>query len=165
MLDVYIAVIPTIIFYKIIKTKQIYKILLSLLFWLFIVVFCGISSNIIFNQYCMLTDRIGYNIITDFVRYISTIWGYIFLTLFTIVLFFVYKKNNKKLFHYVLLFILLISILFIFNFISTFIYFNLFDNLGYNNLHIKVYKIFKIFLNFVILIGGIFYGIKKVTQK
>ncbi len=165
MFYILFAIIPTIIFYKIVDTKQIYRIMLTLLFWVFVVVFCGISSNMIFNLYCTLTDNIGYNKITDFVHYISTISGYIFLILSTLILFIIYKKRSKFLFRYLILVVLLITNLFIFKFISYTIYFNLVDNLSYNNFYIKIYRIFEIFLTFVILIGGIFYGIKKVTQK
>jgi len=164
MFYILFAIIPAIIFYKILDTKQIYRILLTLLFWVFLIVFCGIFDNMIFNLYCTLTDNFGYNKITDFIHYISTISGYIFLILSTLILFIIYKKRSKLLFRYLILVILLIFNLFIFKFISYTIYFNLVDNLGYNNFYIKVYRIFEIFLTLIILIGGIFYGVKKITK-
>ena len=122
-----ISIIPTIIFYKIIKPKLIYRIILSLLFWVFITVFCGLLSNIIFNLYCTLTDKVGYNQITDFIHYISSISEYIFLVLFTVFLYIIYKTKNTKLFKITMYSIVFIILLFVIKLCLGFAYLKMID--------------------------------------
>lgn len=164
MLYILFAIIPTIIFYNILNIRNIYKIFLSILFWIFLVIFGELFSSIIFNLYCTLTDKVGYNQITDFMHYISTVSEYIFLTFLTVILFITYKKQSKKLFKYIILLLLFVISFFIFNFISKSIYFTLIENFGYYNIYTNIYNLLHRCLIVLILIG-MFYGIKKVTQK
>ena len=63
------TIITALIFYKILNIKFFYKILFCIVFSLFSIVIIGISSNVIFNVYCSLTDKIGYNLLTDYLRF------------------------------------------------------------------------------------------------
>lgn len=165
MLYSLLSIIPSIIFYKNLKTKIIYKIFLSILFWLFIVLSCVLLSNFIFNIYCTLTDKLGYNQIIKFIHYIFIISGYVFLTLITIFLYIAYKKQSRKLFNCLILFILVIIFYFILNFILNSIYYNLVEKFGYNNIYIYIYTILHRSLIALFFIGITYYEIKKVTQK
>lgn len=159
-------IIPTIVFYKVLNIKNIfYKIFLCILFCFFVELFCVISNNSIFNIYCTLSDKIGDNNLTDFIRYISFIFGYIFWGLFTVIFYVAYKINNKKVLYYLILFVLLVSTYFICSFISNSIYFILCDDYGYHNTYINLYNIFNKSLTLIILLSEIFYGIRKITQK
>lgn len=162
MLYSLLTIIPSIIFYKILNTKIIYKIFLSILFWVFVVLSCVLLSNFIFNIYCTLTDKLGYNQITNFIHFISTVFGYIFLTILTTILYVAYKKQSRKLFHCVILFMLITICYFILNFTLNSIYYNLIENFG---IYTYIYNIFHSCLIMLFFMGITYYAIKKVTQK
>ena len=89
------TIILTLTFYKILKMKIFYKIILSAIFWVLFMIFTIVFDNIVFNAYCTLTDHIGYNSITNFIRlYVSAI-PWIILIIIQIILIFFYIKNNK----------------------------------------------------------------------
>ena len=89
------TIITALIFYKILNIKFFYKILFCIVFSLFSIVIIGISSNVIFNVYCSLTDKIGYNLLTDYLRFFVKISDWIFLCFLTICLITFYYTNKK----------------------------------------------------------------------
>lgn len=91
--DLYI--IPTILFFLTIKVKLPYKILLSILFFILGNIIGIILSIVISDIHYTLTDKIGYNYITDFTRNLSRLTNFIFLSILTIILFYKYKTSKK----------------------------------------------------------------------
>lgn len=90
-----LVTINTIFFYKLLNTKLVYKILLSILFWNFISVFAVIFKVMISNLYYDIFDNIGYNKISYFVHDVTMVSSYLFLILHAVVLYIIYRKCHK----------------------------------------------------------------------
>lgn len=52
-------------------------------------------ANSVFNYYCSLVDLIGYNKITEAIRYLSGVIQYIYVILNILCLFIIDKLKNK----------------------------------------------------------------------
>ena len=92
-----LTIIPTFLFYLILKIKPLYKVLLSIGFYIILFIASALFEHTIFNLHCNLTDKIGYNDITDLTRIISSFSDILFIIFTTILLYFIYKTQNKKL--------------------------------------------------------------------
>lgn len=91
----YCAVIITALtFYKILNLKFFYKIILSIIFGIFLTVFIIILNNVAFNAYCTLTDYIGYNSITKFIRYGFYFSDWVTLIIIQILLLYYFYKQK-----------------------------------------------------------------------
>ncbi len=82
-------------FYKILNLNIFYKIILSTIFYVFFLIFTILFHNIVFNAYCTLTDNIGYNSITNFIRHCVHISDWAILIIIQIILIYIYIKNIK----------------------------------------------------------------------
>ena len=89
------AIITTIIFFKILKIKIFYRIILSIILGILIPIFIIILNNIVFNAYCTLTDYIGYNSITKFIRFCFHFSDWVTLIIIQILLLYYFYKKNK----------------------------------------------------------------------
>ena len=151
MIDFWIPIIPTLLLFLMLKTKMVYRILLSLLFFIVFPYIAFIFSTILYNLQCDLTDKIGYCPITDFTRKITIISNFLFSLFFTVILFVAYKKQSKKLFNYVFIFFILFTICLIIKFIIGSIHFYLIDTVGYSNFYTKILTLFDNYIISVIL--------------
>ena len=89
------TIITTIIFFKFLKIKIFYRIILSIVLGIFLTVFIIILNNVAFNAYCTLTDYIGYNSITKFIRFCLHFSDWVTLIIIQmLLLYFFYKKRN-----------------------------------------------------------------------
>lgn len=156
MIDFLISIVPTVLLFLMLKTKLIYKILLSLLFYIVFPYIAFIFSVIIFNLHSNLIDKIGYCSITDFTRIISNISGILFEVLFTIILFIAYKKQSEKIFNRVFLLLILFTICIIIKFTIASIHFYLIDTVGYSNFYTKIFMLFDNYIVSVILTAGLY---------
>lgn len=92
----YCAIIITAFtFYKILNLKIFYKIILSIVLGIFLTVFIIILNNVAFNAYCTLTDHIGYNSITKFIRFCLHFSDWVILIIIQILLLYYFYKKNK----------------------------------------------------------------------
>ncbi len=89
------TIIPSYTFYKILKLKIFYKMILSTMFYILLLIFTIVLHNIVFNAYCTLTDHIGYNSITNFIRLCVHISDWTILIIIQTILTFFYIKNYK----------------------------------------------------------------------
>lgn len=89
------TIIPSYTFYKILNLKIFYKMILSTMFYILLLIFTIVLHNIVFNAYCTLTDHIGYNLITNFIRFCVHISDWAILIIIQTILTFFYIKNYK----------------------------------------------------------------------
>ena len=89
------TIITTIIFFKFLKIKIFYRIILSIVLGIFLTVFIIILNNVAFNAYCTLTDYIGYNSITKFIRFCLHFSDWVTLILIQILLLYYFYRKNK----------------------------------------------------------------------
>lgn len=81
--------------YKILNLKILYKIILSIVLGIFLTIFIIILNNVAFNAYCTLTDYIGYNSITKFIRFCLHFSDWVILIIIQILLLYYFYKKNK----------------------------------------------------------------------
>lgn len=89
------TIITTIIFFKFLKMKIFYRIILSIILGILLTIFIIILNNIVFNAYCTLTDYIGYNSITKFIRFCLHFSDWVILIIIQILLLYYFYKKNK----------------------------------------------------------------------
>lgn len=89
------AIITTIIFFKFLKMKFFYRIILSIILGILIPIFIIILNNIVFNAYCTLTDYLGYNSITKLIRFFVHINDWVILIIIQIIIGIFYITKNK----------------------------------------------------------------------
>ena len=152
-----LTIIPTILFCLILKIKHFYRVLLSGLFYIVHFILSALLEHTIFNIHYNLIDKIGYNKITDFTHIISEFSAILFVILTSVIMYIIYKKQNKKLIYYTIKFFVLIILYYLLNFISGLIYFKMIDIFEYGSIITNIiYKICQI-LDFGILLYVLFY--------
>lgn len=92
MIILIVLTFPTILFYLMLNVNNIYKLLLSILFYIILFIIAELFRNVISNLHYDLTDKIGYNNITDFTRIFSNISDILFVIITTIIMFILYKN-------------------------------------------------------------------------
>lgn len=90
----FLLILPTILFYLILKMKRLYKIILSIVFYILFFIVVELLKNLISNIHYYLTDKIGYNHITDFTRNFSNISDILFVIIITLIMLILYKKSK-----------------------------------------------------------------------
>lgn len=88
-------IINTIMFFKFLKMKNFYRILLSIFLGITLTILIIIFDNIIFNAYCTLTDLVGYNSITKFIHFFVDISDWIILIILQLISVNFYITKNK----------------------------------------------------------------------
>lgn len=139
---IFLSIIPTTLFYQILNKKKLFKILLSILFYIVIFTIVGLFENIIFNLHCNLADKIGYNNITNLTRIFPRVFGYFFIITVSILMFIIYKTKNTKLFNGTMYSLIFIVLLFLTKFCLGFIYFKIVDITGYNSIYANIFWYF-----------------------
>lgn len=79
-------------FYLILKIKSLYKILFSVLFYIVLFIIAELFEGTISNLHYDLTDKIGYNDITDFTRIFSDLSDILFVIIIALIMFILHKK-------------------------------------------------------------------------
>ena len=90
----YATIITTIIFFKFLKMKIFHRIILSIILGILLTIFIIILNNIVFNAYCTLTDYIGYNSITKFIRFCLHFSDWVILIIIQILLLYYFYKQK-----------------------------------------------------------------------
>jgi len=85
-------IIPTVLFYFVLKLKPLHKFLLSILFYIGLFILAELFKVNISNLHYNLTDKIGYNYITDFTRIFSSISDILFVIITALIMFILHKK-------------------------------------------------------------------------
>lgn len=147
-----LTVIPTILFYLILKIKHLYRFLLSIVFYIVLFIIAELFEVTISNLHYNLTDKIGYNSITDLTRILFSFSDFLFIIFTTILLYFIYKTQNKKLIHYTIKFFVFIVLYYLLSFICGSIHFRIIDIYGYSSIISDVfYKTYRFFAICILL--------------
>lgn len=150
-----LLIIPTALFYLILKIKPLYKFLLSILFYIVLLILAELFKINISNFHYNLTDKIGYNDITDFTHILSNFSNILFVIIISILLFIIYKTKNEKLIRNTIKFFVFIIIYFLLNFICSSIYFKIIETYGYSSIISDLFFNISRFLIICILIAVI----------
>ena len=150
-----LTTIPTILFYLILKVKPPYKVLLSVAFYIILLITSALFEHTIFNLYCNLVDKIGYNNITDITRIFSNFSDILFVIFTAILLYFIHKTKNRKLIHYTIKFFVFIILYYLLSFICNSIHFKMVDIYGHSSIISNVFYITSHFVIICILLAVI----------
>lgn len=152
-----LLIIPTILFYLILRIRPVYKVLLSIVFYNVLFILSVLFEHTIFNLHYNLTDKIGYNYITNFTRIFSSFSDILFIIFIIILLYLIYKTQNKKLIHYTIKFFALIILYYLLSFICGSIYFKMIDLCGYSSNIPDIFNNILKFSSLCILLYALFY--------
>lgn len=161
MIILLLSIIPTVLLFLMLKTKMLYKILLSLVFYVVFPYIVLIFAVIMSNLHSGLIDKIGYCPVTDFTQNLSNISGILFEVFFAIILFIAYKRQNKKLFKRTILILILFILCLIIKFTIASIHFYLIDTVGYSNFYTKILTLFDNYIISVILTVVLYLYLRK----
>ncbi len=142
------TIIPTILFYLILKVKTLYRFLLSTVFYILLFVIAALFEHTIMGFYYKLVDNVGYNNITDLARILFGFSNILFVIFMTILLYLIYKTQNKKLIHYTIKFFVFIISYYLLSFICNSIHFKMIDIYGQSSI---ISNVFYITSHFVII--------------
>ena len=142
------TIIPTILFYLILKVKPLYRFLLSIVFYILLFVITALFKHTIMGFYYILVDNIGYNNITDLVRILVGFSDILFVIFTTILLYFIHKTKNRKLIYYTIKFFVFIILYYLLSFICNSIHFKMIDIYGHSSI---ISNVFYITFHFVIV--------------
>ena len=156
-----LTTIPTILFYLILKMKFLYKILLSILFYIVLVIIAELFESTIWSFHYKLEDKISYNGITDFTRILFSCSDILFVIFTTILLYLIYKTKNKNLIYNTIKFFIFIVLYYLLNFICGSIYFKIIDIYGYGSITSDVFYITSHLVVICILLVVILFKPKK----
>lgn len=155
-MTIILLIIPTVLFYLILKIKPLYKILFSILFYIILFIIAELFEGTISNLHYNLTDKIGYNNMTDFTRNLSSISDILFIIIISVLLFIIYKTKNKKLASNTTKFFIFIILYYLLNFVFGAIYFKIIDIYGYSSaisdIFFNIFRFLIIFILFAVIL-------------
>ena len=151
------TIIPTILFYLILKVKPLYRFLLSIVFYILLFVIATLFEYTIMGFYYRLVDNVGYNNITDLVRILFGFSDILFVIFTAILLYFIHKTKNRKLIHYTIKFFVFIILYYLLSFICNSIHFKMVDIYGHSSIISNIFYITSHFVIICILLAVILF--------
>lgn len=154
------TIIPTILFYLMLKVKPLCRFLLSIVFYILLFVIATLFEHTIMGFNYKLVDNIGYSNITDLVRILFGFSDILFVIFTTILLYFIHKTKNKKLIHYTIKFFVFIILYYLLSFICNSIHFKMIDIYGHSSIIANVFYIASYFVIICMLLAVILFNEK-----